>query len=189
MARCGRAVFRLLVIAGLAVVGCSGSLRSDRAPEPQERARALEAISRANLGLAYLEQDRAGKSAEEFEHVIGLFPAEPLGHANLAVARFRLDQLPAAEASVTQALGLDPAQADLHVLLGEIQQWQGRDGDAIGSFERAVALSPAHTRAHYKLSKLAEASEDWSGAIDHLNAVLRAEPDNLAALLDLGPPK
>lgn len=154
-------------------------------PTPVERARALEAITRANIGLAYLEQGSAGKALAEFKRVIELFPDEPLGYANLGVAQFRLNRHQEAERSVNHALSLDPSDFDLHVLLGEILQAQGREADALRSYEKALALAPTHVRASYKLAKLAEKQKAWPAAVEHLKAITHERPDNLPVLLDL----
>jgi tetratricopeptide (TPR) repeat protein len=174
------------VLVGLFFVALSGTpLAAATASRDNERARALEAITRANLGLAYLEQGNVGKAMEEFKKVIELFPNEVLGYANLGLAHFRLNQLQEAEGSVRQALDLDPSHADLYVLLGEILQWQGQDEEAIRAYERALSFSPTHIRAHYKLAKLSERQKDWPTTITHLKAIVQHQPQNLAILLEL----
>ncbi len=160
-------------------------LGNTAAQKNAERIRALAAITRANIGLAYLEQGSTGKAQDEFKKVIELFPNEPLGYADLGLAHFRLNQPEEAKTLVKKALRLDPSHPGLHVLLGEILQWQGQDEEAIRSYERALTSSPTHVRAHYKLAKLAEKQKAWSKAVEHMQAITRVAPQNLAVLLDL----
>ena len=175
---------------GLALLGvlilalCSGPFVAGP-DQGDAAAKALEAVTRANIGLGYLQQGNPGKALAEFKKVIELLPDEALGYADLGVAEFRLGHRQEAEALVKRALGRGPTNPDLSVLLGEILQSQGRDDDAIRAYDDAVTRAPNHVCARYKLAKLAEKRNEWRKVAEHLTALLRGKPDNLAVLLDL----
>lgn len=177
---------RALILIGVLLLAFSAPLlAAATTSRDDERTRALEAITLANLGLAYLEQGNIGKAVEEFKKITKLFPHEILGYANLGLAHFRLQQLQEAKGLIRQALRLDPSHPDLYILLGEILQWQEQDKEAIHAYERALSFSPAHVRAHYKLAKLSEKQKDWPNSITHLTAIVEEQPQNLAMLLEL----
>ena len=173
-------------LVALFIAACNSSGPGDvSGSKSGERTRAIDAITRANIGLAYLEQGSAGKALKEFKKVTGLFPNEALGYANLGLAHFRLSQPQEAETFVRKALSLDPSKPEIHVLLGEILEWQKRDQDATRSYEKALAISQSNVRAHYKLAQLSEKQKDWPKAAEHLKSVVRERPGNLPVLLRL----
>ena len=69
---------------------------------------------------------------------------------------------------------------------GKVLRTLGRDGDAETAFQRAAAVDPANPDAHAALFDLTEARGDLVGAAGHLDRVLTARPDWVAARYNLG---
>ena len=100
---------RALILIGVLLLAFSAPLlAAATTSRDDERTRALEAITLANLGLAYLEQGNIGKAVEEFKKITKLFPHEILGYANLGLAHFRLQQLQEAKGLIRQAFASTP---------------------------------------------------------------------------------
>ena len=111
-------------------------------------------------------------------------PDSPAGHKLAGDIHSASGDHAAALKSYEHALATAPSGAALIQVYGVLRKL-GRDGEA----DRRIALwfqdHPADvpTRLYYASSKLVR--NDPKGAIPHYEAVLKAEPDNLAALNDL----
>src|SRR5687768_10418786 len=84
-----------------------------------------EAYELRNLGLAQLENERAGDAEGTYRKLVAVVPRDPLGHANLAIALLRQQKFDEALAAIDRAHELQPARADLVAIKGEILMWQG----------------------------------------------------------------
>jgi glycosyltransferase involved in cell wall biosynthesis/predicted negative regulator of RcsB-dependent stress response len=69
--------------------------------------------------------------------------------------------------------------ADIHVALGEREQ-------ARAAFHQAIRAAPQDPGPRFSLARLCIAEDDLEGAAEHLDRVLRMEPDNAPALATLG---
>jgi tetratricopeptide (TPR) repeat protein len=72
--------------------------------------------------------------------------------------------------------------AEAHWRLGLLLERRGNEAGAEAEFRRAVALDAAHAGAHLELARGALAERHYGRALQHLEVVIRREPDNRAAL-------
>jgi Flp pilus assembly protein TadD len=70
--------------------------------------------------------------------------------------------------------------------MGQLLQKQGRTEEAIRHYYDALAFQPAYLRAHCALGVALLGKRDWSGAVEHLERVVRDRPDDAPSHNDLG---
>ena len=87
-----------------------------------------------------------------------------------------------------RARDLAPQNDRIYDLLGILDSQRGQSAQAIADLRKAVELNPKNLRALYRLAEETERQGDENGAGEVqqlLQKILAAQPDNLAALLEL----
>ena len=88
-----------------------------------------------------------------------------------------------------QAQKLAPQNGQLHYLSGVLESKRGNPSQAIVELRKAVQINPHDLRAMYLLAQEIERQGDANGEAEFqqlLEKILAAQPDNPAALLELG---
>ncbi|HYG64861.1 MAG TPA: FG-GAP-like repeat-containing protein, partial [Thermoanaerobaculia bacterium] len=145
-----------------------------------------KAIELRNLGLAQLENERAGEAEASFRRLAQAVPDDPLPYANLAVAALRQQKSDEALRWIGQALSKAPGRADLLTIQGDVLQWSGRMDEALTSYRKAAAAAPAHPEIQYALYRQAESTGDDAAMAESLGRLARLRPENLVVLLQSG---
>ncbi len=175
---------RALFCGGLAglltILGCTPQSHSDRT-------KAI--LSHRNLGLAHLEENQLEAAQAEFSQLIKALPGDALGYANLSLTFLRGDDPERALVQIEKALTLDPNNPGVRLILAEVYQSRRNDEQARREFLQVVSQAPRHLVAQYKLVELyARAQDDierHEGMARHLQAIVDASPDNVAARIRL----
>ena len=87
-----------------------------------------------------------------------------------------------------RARDLAPENDQIYYLLGLLESSRGKSAEAIAALRKAVELNPANLIATYKLAEEVERQGEDNGGVEVqalLQKILVAQPDNLAALLEL----
>jgi Tfp pilus assembly protein PilF len=139
------------------------------------------------VGLAGLQTGEDVRAKEKLTLAAQIAPGEPAAWANLGLLAVRQQEFDVAYANVEKARTLAPDNSQIESLLGMIESKRGRLPEAIAHFEKAVGLDGANLKALYSLAQETERrAEDSSDAQARaiLDRILKAQPDNLAVLLD-----
>ena len=84
------------------------------------------------------------------------------------------------------ARALRPDSAAILIELGQLSERQGRSEEAIGFYERVSADSPMKRLAEMQLGLNLADVDRHDDAIEHLSALVEADPDDMRAYLALG---
>jgi protein O-mannosyl-transferase len=136
-----------------------------------------------NLGNAFEAAGRAGEAMAQFEEALRLRPDSPEAHSNLGNALARAPgRLDDAIAQYREALRLRPDYVSAHNNLGSALSAEGRAADAVAQFEAALRPNPDVAAIQLNLAiALLKLPNRANEAAEHLNAVLRLQPDNAVA--------
>lgn len=118
-----------------------------------------------------------------------LAPGEPAGWANWGVLALRQRDYNAAAQRLERAGKIVPENGQVHYLQGLLESERGNSAQALQEFRRAAELYPRNGRARYAFAEEIERGGGDNGDADFQHAIeqiLAADPDNLAALLELG---
>ena len=175
----------LLVAAALAAF--SGCHSAPKMPAKDSKAYA-DVVSAFYIGLAALQVGDDVQADSRLSQVTQLVPGEPAGWANWGVLALRQRNYDIAAQRLERARDLAPQNDRIHDLMGILESQRGQSAQAIADFRKAVELNPQNLRAIYRLAEETERQGDESGAAEVqelLQKILAAQPDNLAALLEL----
>ena len=181
-----RRVVALLLLAGLASLLCACH-SGPRLPEKGSKAYA-DVVSAFYVGLAALQVGDDVHAESKLSEVTELVPTEPAGWANWGVLALRERDYDAAAYRFERARGLAPRNDHIYQLLGILEGDRGHSAQAIASLRKAVELNPKNMRAAYALAEEIERESDTNSEADFqrvIQTILAAQPDNLAALLEL----
>ncbi len=147
-----------------------------------------ETVSAFYTGLAALQVGDDVTAESKLAQVAELAPGEPAGWANWGVLAFRQRNFDVAAQRYDRARELAPKNDQIYYLLGILQSTRGDSKEAIADWRRAVGINPQNYRAAYQLAQEVEreggsgSDADFESLIEN---ILKAQPDNLAALLEL----
>ncbi len=146
------------------------------------------AAAHINLGNALDAKGRSEEAIVQFKEALRLKPGSAEAHSNLgnafAKAPGHLDE---AIAQYREALRLNPNYVSAHNNLGSALNAEGHSAEAIKQYEDALSLNPGVAAIHLNLAlALLKLPGRRGEAEEHLNAVLRLQPDNAMALQMLG---
>ncbi len=180
------ATVRCAIIAALALLlsGCNPS----GLPKPDTKGY-LDEVTAFNVGLAALQVGDDVRADATLERATQLAPGEPAGWANWGLLALRQGNFDASARRLGQAQKLAPQNAQLHYLSGVLESKRGNPSQAIAELRKAVQIDPRNLRAMYLLAQEVERQGDTSGEAEFqqlLQQILVAQPDNPAALLELG---
>ena len=138
-----------------------------------------------NLATVYAEQRRFREALAEYLLALRLDPEGATAHYNLAsfLASHGGDM---AVAEYKEALALEPGYQDAQLNLGLTLADQGKVAEAKEALGAAAAQDPKDALARHELAGLLMDEGDHRAAIGLLKEVVRLEPANFEAHLDLG---
>jgi Tfp pilus assembly protein PilF len=147
-----------------------------------------EAVSAFYVGLAALQVGDDVHADSTLAQFTQLAPGEPAGWANWGILALRQrDYNPAAQ-RLERAGKIAPEIAQIHYLKGLLESERGNSAQALAEFRKAAELDPKDTRAIYALAEEIErgGGDNSDAEFQHqVEQILAADPDNLAALLEL----
>jgi len=145
-------------------------------------------VSAFYVGLAALQVGDDVHADSRLSEVTRLVPAEPAGWANWGILALRQRNYDTAAQRLDRARDLAPQNDRIYNLLGILDSQRGQSAQAIADLRKAVELNPKNLRALYRLAEETERQGDENGSVEVqqlLQKILAAQPDNLAALLEL----
>jgi hypothetical protein len=115
-------------------------------------------------------------------------PGEPAGWANWGILALRQRNYDAAAQRLQKAQELVPQNGQVWSLLGLLESQRGDSTRALADLRKAMELNPHNLRALYELAEETERQGAANSESDFqalMQKILAAQPDNLAALLEL----
>jgi len=147
-----------------------------------------DVVSAFYVGLAALQVGDDVHAASKLSELTQLVPAEPAGWANWGVLALRQRNYDIAAQRLERAHDLAPQNDQIYELLGILEGDRGHSTEAIADLRKAVDLNPKNLRAAYALAEEIERQSDATSETEFqkvIQEILAAQPDNLAALLEL----
>jgi Tfp pilus assembly protein PilF len=175
------------LLLGSLVAFLSGCHSGPKLPVKGSKAYA-EVVSAFYVGLAALQVGDDVHAESKLSELTQLVPAEPAGWANWGVLALRQRNYDLAAQRLERARDLAPQNDQIYDLLGILEADRGHSAEAIADLRRAVDLNPKNLRAAYALAEEIERQGDANSEAEFQQAIqkiLAAQPDNLAALLEL----
>ncbi len=145
-------------------------------------------VSAFYIGLAALQVGDDVHAETKLSEATQLVPGEPAAWANWGVLALRQRNYDAAAQRLEKAHGLAPKNDRIYDLLGILESQRGNSAESIVDLRKAADLNPQNLRATYRLAEETERLGADTGAAEVqqlLQKILSAQPDNLAALLEL----
>jgi Tfp pilus assembly protein PilF len=171
----------------LLLFGLSACRSGEKLPEKSSAEyRAL--VSAFYIGLAALQVGDDARADAKLKQATELAPDEAAGWADWGLLALRRREFDAAAERLEKARSLAPDNAQIYVLLGVLESSRGRLAEAIAHLRRAVELSPKDLKALYMLASEVERAGGESSEAEAqglLEKILTAQPNNLAALLEV----
>jgi Flp pilus assembly protein TadD len=149
----------------------------------------LEEVKTFYVGLAALQVGDDVRADSTLQRATQLAPGEPAAWANWGMLALRQGNFEVAAQRLGQARKLSPQDGQIHYLTGVLESKRGNPAQAIAELRQAVKLNPGNLRALYLLAQEVERQGDSNGEAEFqqlLEKILAAQPDNAAALLELG---
>jgi Tfp pilus assembly protein PilF len=174
----------LILILAITLASCNGS---GKLPKPSSR-EYREAVSAFYVGLGALQATDDIRAKQRLTRFTELAPGEPAGWANLGVLALRQQEFDAAYENLEKARAIVPDNSRIEGMLGLVETKRGRFAEAIAHLRRAVELDQKNLKALYALAREIERqggenSEAEAQAL--IERIIQAQPDNLAAHLEL----
>src|ERR1700723_4550495 len=170
--------------ASAALVGCGAG---GKLPDKSSKEYA-EPVSAFYTGLAALQIGDDVTAESKLAQLTQLAPGEPAGWGNWGVLAVRQRNFDVAAQRYDLARELAPKNDQIYYLLGILQSTRGNSKEAIADWRKAVAINPQNYRAAYQLALEVE-REGGPGSDAEFESliqnILQAQPDNLAAWLEL----
>jgi Tfp pilus assembly protein PilF len=169
--------------AALALVsGCHRGLPSPSSADYHEF------VSSFYVGLAALQVGDDVRAESSLSHAAQLAPGEPAAWADWGILALRQRNFDLAAERFERARKLAPKDDHIYYLLGILGSNRGDPASAIANLRQAVQLNPSNLQAEYQLALEVE-RQGGQGSEDQfqqlISQILTAQPNNLAALLEL----
>jgi Tfp pilus assembly protein PilF len=177
----------LPLLLSVILVAASAGCRSQKLPDKSSKTYA-EVVPAFYIGLAALQVGDDVHAESKLAQVTQLVPGEPAGWANWGVLALRQRNLDAAAQRLERARSLAPNNDQIYDLLGLLESSRGHSAEAIAEWRRAAEINPNNYRAAYRLAEEIERQGGPNADAefqDLIQKILKAQPDNLAALLEL----
>ncbi|MEO8736437.1 MAG: FG-GAP-like repeat-containing protein [Edaphobacter sp.] len=145
-------------------------------------------VSTFYVGLAALQVGDDVRADSSLGQATKLVPGEPAAWANWGILALRQRNFEAAAQRLEHARSLASKNDRIYYLLGLLESNRGNSAKAIADLHEAIKLNPGNLRATYQLASEVERRGDATSELDFqrlIEQILIAEPNNLAALLDL----
>jgi Tfp pilus assembly protein PilF len=167
----------------LVVAACGGgSVPKKDSPEY------AKVVSAFYIGLGALQVGDDIHAETNLSAVTQMASGEPAGWANWGVLALRQRKLDDAAQRMERARKLAPDNDRIYQILGYLESGRGNSAAAIADWRKAVELNPKNYRAAYQLAEEVErqAGPNSDSEFEQLiQKILAAQPDNLAAQLEL----
>ena len=147
-----------------------------------------DVVSAFYVGLSALQVGDDVHAESKLSEVTRLVPGEPAGWANWGILALRQRNYDVAAQRLQQARDLVPKNDQVYSLLGLLESQRGNSPQAVIDLRKAVELNPQNLRAIYQLAEETErqgAADSEAQFQQLMQQILKAQPDNLAALLEL----
>lgn len=174
----------LIAIVALPFAGCRPSV----APPATSSKEYNELVRSFYIGLAALQVGHDVQADSKLAEFTKLAPTEPAGWANWGLLALRQRNFDPAAERLQRARDLAPENDQIFYLLGLLESSRGKTPEAVAALRKAVELNSKNLIAIYKLAEEVERQGDENGSTEVqslLEKILTAQPDNLAALLEL----
>jgi Tfp pilus assembly protein PilF len=145
-------------------------------------------VSAFYVGLAALQVGDDVRADARLGDATKLVPGEPAGWANWGILALRQRNFDVASQRFDRALSLDKDDDRIYYLQGLLESDRGNSAQAIAVLREAVKRNPRDLRAIYLLASEIERQGDEHSEAEFqqlIEQLLAAEPNNLAALLEL----
>jgi tetratricopeptide (TPR) repeat protein len=155
---------------------------------PEKNSQAYENIVSAFYeGLAALQVGDDVHADSKLSQVAQLVPKEPAGWANWGILALRQRNYEVAGQRLLRAKDLAPQNDQIYGLLGLLESQRGNSALALTDLRKAIELNPHNLRAIYTLAEETErqGAADEAEVQKLIQQILAAQPDNLAAQLEL----
>ncbi|HSS95469.1 MAG TPA: FG-GAP-like repeat-containing protein [Terriglobales bacterium] len=179
-------IFSLTLVGYLLVAtGCSSKPKLPEKGTPVYN----DAVSSFYIGLAALQVGHDIYAEDKLSQFTKMVPNEPAGWANWGVLALRQRNYDLASQRFSKARELASKNDQIYYLMGILEGQRGNSAAAIDDLREAVDLNSQNLRAAYQLAQEVERqggekSEAESESV--IQKILASQPDNLAALLELG---
>ncbi len=147
------------------------------------------AVSSFYVGLAALQVGNDVLAEEKSALFTTQASGEPVGWANWGVLALRQRNYEVASQRIEHARQLASQNDHIYFLLGLLESERGHSAEAMANLRKAVDLNPQNLRAAYQLAQEIErqgGAESDAEFQQVIQKILAAQPNNLAALLELG---
>jgi len=182
--RTATAVISLISAATLFLAGCHPN---SGLPDPSSKAYE-QLVSDFYVGVSALQVGDDVRAQSSLQEATQIAPGEPAAWADWGILALRQRNFDPATERLNRALKLDPKNSRMYYLLGLLGTAQGNSQQAIDNYRKAVSLDSKDLRANYALAlEVERQGADGSDAEFEklIQQILAAQPDNLAALLEL----
>ena len=148
-----------------------------------------EVVRAFYIGLAALQVGDDVRADNKLAQLTQLVPAEPAGWANWGLLALRQRNFDLAAERLERARALASENDQIYYLIGLLEKRRGRSPEAITALRKAIELNPKNLVATFALAEEIERQGDEQSDVEYqrlVQKILEAQPDNLAALLELG---
>src|SRR5438876_8370379 len=152
------------------------SPRATPASRKQPAEIAMQAARLNNLGVAYMNQQKADKALRFFEQAHALQPKSFNADLNRGIALLNLQRFTPAEAILLAAVRLQPASARAWYNLGILYRSQGRLEEAIHVFQEVAKIDKDDPDTQYFLGFLFTQLQKYPEAVSAFQNALRLNP-------------
>ena len=166
----------------LLVTGCHSGL-----PNPQS-AQYTQFVRAFYVGLAEMEVGNDVRAESELAQATQLAPGEPAAWADWGILALRQRNFDPAKQRLDRSHALAPRNSQIDADLGVLESARGNSAEAIANLRKAVDLDPQNLRALYLLAVETERQGGPNSEAEFqqvIEKILSAQPDNLAALIEL----
>ncbi|MCI0663973.1 MAG: FG-GAP-like repeat-containing protein [Acidobacteria bacterium] len=177
-------LFSFISLSFFFLTSCNGGGKLPAPPSTEYR----DAISAFYIGLGALQATDDNRAKQKLTQFTQLAPGEPAGWVNLGVLALRQQEFDAAYQHLEKARELDPKNSRIEGMLGLVETKRGRFAEAIAHLRKAVELDPKNLIALYALAQEIERQGGENNEAETqslIEKILQAQPDNLAAQLEL----
>ncbi len=144
-----------------------------------------DAGARARLAVLYREAGDNERALELGREALLRDPKNVTAHKVVARVHLERGELALARLVALRAVQHDATDAEAAYLLGEIREKEGDEAAAFAQYRKAVELRDDFLPARARVGTTALAHRDYASAADQFAAILRHDPKNAPAQLDL----
>ena len=169
----------------LSLLICASSCRPNATLPDRTSPQYNELVRTFYIGLAALEVGHDVQADSKLAQFTQLAPAEPAGWANWGLLALRQKNFDVAAERLEHARSLASDNSNIYYLIGLLESMRGKTPEAIAALRKSVELDPKNLIATYKLAEEVERQGDEEEFQKLVQQIVAAQPDNLAALVEL----